>query len=220
MSNQVKEILFTGPDGRLVGKYKKGQSLNPPVALLLHPHPLYGGTMNNPIIMELYNIFDDLGFSTFRFNFRGVGKSEGKFDNGLGELADAAAALDWVQRQNPNTNQCWVSGFSFGAVICMQLLMRRPEITRFVSVSPQPNLYDFNFLAPCPASGLIVHGKKDEIAPLDDVQKLAQKLQAQKNITVEYEEVSGANHFYDNEIPKLKKIIQNYIEIELNSRSR
>ena len=220
MSNQIKEILFTGPDGRLVGKYKKGQSLNPPVALLLHPHPLYGGTMNNPIVMELYNIFDALGFSTFRFNFRGVGKSEGKFDNGLGELADAAAALDWVQRQNPNTNQCWVSGFSFGAVICMQLLMRRPEITRFVSVSPQPNLYDFNFLAPCPASGLIVHGKKDEIAPLDDVQKLAQKLQAQKNITVEYEEVSGANHFYDNEIPKLKKIIQNYIEIELNSRFR
>ena len=220
MSNQVKEILFTGPDGRLVGKYKKGQSLNPPVALLLHPHPLYGGTMNNPIVMELYNIFDALGFSTFRFNFRGVGKSEGKFDNGLGELADAAAALDWIQRQNPNTNQCWVSGFSFGAVICMQLLMRRPEITRFVSVSPQPNLYDFNFLAPCPASGLIVHGKKDEIAPLDDVQKLAQKLQAQKNITVEYEEVSGANHFYDNEIPKLKKIIQNYIEIELNSRFR
>ena len=220
MSNQVKEILFTGPDGRLVGKYKKGQSLNPPVALLLHPHPLYGGTMNNPIVMELYNIFDSLGFSTFRFNFRGVGKSEGKFDNGLGELADAAAALDWVQRQNPNTNQCWVSGFSFGAVICMQLLMRRPEITRFISVSPQPNLYDFNFLAPCPASGLIVHGKKDEIAPLDDVQKLAQKLQAQKNITINYEEVSGANHFYDNEIPKLKKVIGNYIETEFNSRYR
>jgi len=220
MSNQVKEILFTGPDGRLVGKYKKGQSLNPPVALLLHPHPLYGGTMSNPIVTALYNIFDALGFSTFRFNFRGVGKSEGKFDNGLGELADAAAALDWVQRQNPNTNQCWVSGFSFGAVICMQLLMRRPEITRFVSVSPQPNLYDFNFLAPCPASGLIVHGKKDEMAPLEDVQRLAQKLQAQKNITVQYEEISGANHFYDNEIPKLRKVIENYIEIELNSRFR
>ena len=134
--------------------------------------------------------------------------------------SDAAAALDWVQRQNPNTNQCWVSGFSFGAVICMQLLMRRPEITRFISVSPQPNLYDFNFLAPCPASGLIVHGKKDEIAPLDDVQKLAQKLQAQKNITINYEEVSGANHFYDNEIPKLKKVVENYIETEFNSRYR
>ena len=220
MSNQVKEILFTGPDGRLVGKYKKGQSLNPPVALLLHPHPLYGGTMNNPIVMELYNIFDALGFSTFRFNFRGVGKSEGKFDNGLGELADAAAALDWVQRQNPNTNQCWVAGFSFGALLCMQLLMRRPEITRFISVSPQPNLYDFNFLAPCPASGLIVQGKKDEMVAPEETARLAEKLKSQKNITVEYEEVAGANHFYDNEIPKLKKIIENYIEIELNSRFR
>ena len=170
--------------------------------------------------MELYNIFDSFGFSTFRFNFRGVGKSEGKFDNGLGELADAAAALDWLQRQNPNTNQCWVSGFSFGALMCMQLLMRRPEITRFISISPQPNLYDFNFLAPCPASGIMLHGKKDELVPVEETQRLAQKLQSQKNITVEYEEISGANHFYDNETHKLNKIICNYIEKELNSRFR
>ena len=217
MSNQIKEILFTGPDGRLVGKYKKGQSLNPPVALLLHPHPLYGGTMNNPIIMELYNIFDDLGFSTFRFNFRGVGKSEGKFDNGLGELADAAAALDWVQRQNPNTNQCWVSGFSFGAVICMQLLMRRPEITRFVSVSPQPNLYDFNFLAPCPSSGIIIHGQEDKVVPAEDVERLVEKLQAQKNIEIEYNSIPKANHFFEKEGDILVNKVNNYLDTRLVS---
>jgi len=220
MSNLVKEIVFTGPDGKLVGKYKKGQSLNPPVALLLHPHPLYGGTMNNPIIMELFHIFDSFGFSTFRFNFRGVGKSEGKFDNGLGELSDSAAGLDWVQRQNPNTNQCWVAGFSFGALLSMQLLMRRPEIRRFISISPQPNLYDFNFLAPCPASGIIIQGKKDELVPIEDTSRLALKLQSQKSITVDYEEISGANHFYDNEIHKLNKTITGYIERELNSRYR
>ena len=220
MNNQVKEVVITGPDGKLVGKYKKGQSLNPPVALILHPHPLYGGTMNNPIVLELFNIFDDLGFSTFRFNFRGVGKSEGKFDNGLGELADAAAGLDWIQRQNPNANQCWVAGFSFGALLCMQLLMRRPEITRFVSVSPQPNLYDFNFLAPCPASGIIIQGKKDELVPIEDTNRLAQKLQSQKNIIIDYEEISGANHFYDNEIHKLNKTVSSYVERELNSRYR
>ena len=220
MNNQVKEIVFTGPDGKLVGKYKRGQSLNPPVALILHPHPLYGGTMNNPVVMELFNIFDSLGFSTFRFNFRGVGKSEGKFDNGLGELADAAAGLDWIQRQNPNANQCWVAGFSFGALLCMQLLMRRPEITRFVSVSPQPNLYDFNFLAPCPASGILIQGKKDELVPIEDTNRLAQKLQSQKNIVVDYEEISGANHFFDNEMHKLHKIVATYIEKELNSRYR
>ena len=220
MNNQIKEIVFTGPDGKLVGKYKKGQSLNPPVALILHPHPLYGGTMNNPVVLEIFNIFDQLGFSTFRFNFRGVGKSEGKFDNGLGELADAAAGLDWIQRQNPNANQCWVAGFSFGALLCMQLLMRRPEITRFISVSPQPNLYDFNFLAPCPASGMIIQGKKDELVPIEDTNRLAQKLQSQKNIVIDYEEISGANHFYDNEIHKLNKIVSTYIEKELNSRYR
>tara|TARA_Y100000590_G_scaffold448468_1_gene585181 strand:+ start:4551 stop:5213 length:663 start_codon:yes stop_codon:yes gene_type:complete len=220
MNNQVKEIVFTGPDGKLVGKYKKGQSLNPPVAVILHPHPLYGGTMNNPVVLEIFNIFDQLGFSTFRFNFRGVGKSEGKFDNGLGELADAAAGLDWVQRQNPNANQCWVAGFSFGALLCMQLLMRRPEITRFISVSPQPNLYDFNFLAPCPASGMIIQGKKDELVPIEETNRLAQKLQSQKNIVIDYEEISGANHFYDNEMHKLNKIVSTYIEKELNSRYR
>jgi len=220
MNNQVKEIVFTGPDGKLVGKYKRGQSLNPPVALILHPHPLYGGTMNNPVVLELFNIFDNLGFSTFRFNFRGVGKSEGKFDNGLGELADAAAGLDWIQRQNPNANQCWVAGFSFGALLCMQLLMRRPEITRFVSVSPQPNLYDFNFLAPCPASGMLIQGKKDELVPIEDTNRLAQKLQSQKNIVIDYEEISGANHFYDNEMHKLNKIVATYVEKELNSRYR
>ena len=220
MSNLVKEIVFSGPDGKLVGKYKKGQSLNPPVALLLHPHPLYGGTMNNPIIMEMFHIFDSFGFSTFRFDFRGVGKSEGKFDNGLGELSDSAAGLDWVQRQNPNTNQCWVAGFSFGALLGMQLLMRRPEIRRFISISPQPNLYDFNFLAPCPASGIIIQGKKDELVPIEDTSRLALKLQSQKSITVDYEEISGANHFYDNEIHKLNKTITGYIERELNSRYR
>jgi len=220
MNNQVKEIIFTGPDGKLVGKYKKGQSLNPPIALILHPHPLYGGTMNNPVVMEIFHIFDKLGFSTFRFNFRGVGKSEGKFDNGLGELADAAAGLDWIQRQNPNANQCWVSGFSFGALLCMQLLMRRPEITRFVSISPQPNLYDFNFLAPCPASGLLIQGKKDELVPIEDTNRLAQKLQSQKNIIVNYEEISGANHFFDNEIHKLNRVVSAYVEKELNSRYR
>jgi hypothetical protein len=102
----------------------------------------------------------------------------------------------------------------------MQLLMRRPEIRRFISISPQPNLYDFNFLAPCPASGIIIQGKKDELVPIEDTSRLALKLQSQKSITVDYEEISGANHFYDNEIHKLNKTITGYIERELNSRYR
>ena len=211
MNNQVKEIVFTGPDGKLVGKYKKGQSLNPPIALLIHPHPLYGGTMNNPIVMDLFSIFDSLGFSIFRFNLRGVGKSEGKFDNGLGELADAAAGLDWIQRQNPNTNQCWVAGFSFGALLCMQLLMRRPEITRFVSISPQPNLYDFNFLSPCPIKTMIIRAEQDEIVKKDSLKEFFETFKKQKNAEVSLETISKANHLFEGKLDPLMGTMTKYI---------
>ncbi len=112
---------------------------------VLHPHPQYGGTMNNRIVQLMYNIFLKNGFSVIKVNFRGVGKSDGVFDNGQGELSDAAAALDWIERQNLDYSQCWVSGFSFGSLICMQLIMRRPEVNNFIAVSPQPNVYDFFF---------------------------------------------------------------------------
>ena len=87
----------------------------------------------------------------------------GIFDNGQGELSDAAAALDWIERQNLDYSQCWVSGFSFGSLICMQLIMRRPEVNNFIAVSPQPNVYDFSFLAPCPTSGQVIYSENDEL---------------------------------------------------------
>src|SRR5471030_900435 len=149
---------------------------------MLHPHPQHGGTMNNKVTYALYHAFAERGFSVLRFNFRGVGRSQGKFDRGEGELSDAASALDWLQTYNPNATACWIAGFSFGAWIGMQLLMRRPEITGFISVAPPASMYDFAFLAPCPASGLIVHGTKDSVVPEPDVQKLVDRLTAQKGI--------------------------------------
>jgi len=96
--------------------------------------------MNNKVVYAMYHSFVRRGFSTLRFNFRGVGRSQGKFDNGQGELSDAAAALDWMQSFNANAAACWVGGFSFGAWIGMQLLMRRPEIDGFISVAPASNV--------------------------------------------------------------------------------
>src|SRR5690606_39082520 len=130
-------------------------------------------------------MFAQRGFAVLRFNFRGVGRSQGEFDHGQGELSDAAAALDWVQSFNPDARACWIAGFSFGAWIGMQLLMRRPEVEGFISIAPQPNLYDFSFLAPCPSSGLIVNGSADRVAPPADVQTLVDKLKTQKGIVVE-----------------------------------
>jgi len=154
------------------------------------------------------------GFSVCRVNFRGVGKSDGEFDNGQGELADAAAALDWLERENFDNSQCWVSGFSFGSLIAMQLLMRRPEINRFIAISPQPNVYDFSFLSPCPTSGLMIYGKKDELVPLEDITDLDKRLSAQKGIKVDFQAINDANHFFTKTEDVLVKSLDKYIKKE------
>tara|TARA_B100000427_G_C15280663_1_gene495212 strand:- start:26 stop:682 length:657 start_codon:yes stop_codon:yes gene_type:complete len=211
MKQKSVEIFLPGPSGRLEGKYFKNEKIGSPVAVILQPHPQYGGTMNNKIVQEAYNVFIKNGFSVLRFNFRGVGKSDGTFDNGQGELSDAAAALDWIERDNQNYSQCWIAGFSFGSLICMQLIMRRPEVTKFISISPQPNVYDFTFLAPCPTSGQILYGDKDELVSRESLTELKNRLKGQKGIDVLFSEIKGANHFFKNKEDDLKKEIDKYI---------
>src|SRR5215204_392454 len=97
----MPEVVLTGAAGRIEGRYSQGKSETAPVALILHPHPKAGGQMNNPVAVQLFHLFMKRGFSVLRFNFRGVGRSQGEFDGGIGELADAATALDWLQSTNP-----------------------------------------------------------------------------------------------------------------------
>ena len=97
----MPEIIFTGPAGRLEGRYHPARQKNAPIAIVLHPHPQFGGTMNHQIIYQMYYQFVHRGFSVLRFNFRGVGRSQGSFDHGSGELSDSASALDWAQSINP-----------------------------------------------------------------------------------------------------------------------
>jgi pimeloyl-ACP methyl ester carboxylesterase len=128
----MPEVIFTGAAGRIEGRYHPARQKNAPIGIVLHPHPQFGGTMNHQIIYQLYYAFVHRNFSVLRFNFRGVGRSQGSFDHGQGELSDAASALDWAQSINPEARSCWIAGFSFGAWIGMQLLMRRPEIEGFI----------------------------------------------------------------------------------------
>ena len=208
----MPEVIFNGPDGRLEGRYQHSKEPGAPVALLLHPHPEHGGTMNNKIVYVLFQAFARRGFSTMRFNFRGVGRSQGAFDRGEGELSDAASALDWLQTYNPNAAGCWVGGFSFGAWIGMQLLMRRPEIDGFLSIAPPANMFDFSFLAPCPSSGLIVNGAKDDVVPPEAVEKLVAKLSLQKDIVIDHQVIPTANHFFHGRIDTLVETIDTYLD--------
>jgi alpha/beta superfamily hydrolase len=211
----MPDVIFTGPSGRLEGKYQHQKHKTAPIALILHPHPQHGGTMNNRVVYEMFYCFQRRGCSVLRFNFRGVGRSQGAFDGGIGELSDAAAALDWLQTMNPGAQTCWVVGFSFGAWIGMQLLMRRPEIHAFISIAPPANIYDFTFLAPCPASGLIVHGRNDQVSPEADVQKLVDRLNAQRGIKITQVKVDNANHFFDQNLPDLVKSVEDYLDMRM-----
>ena len=215
----MPEVIFNGADGRLEGRYHHNENENAPIALLLHPHPQYGGTMNNKVIFSLYQSFLKRGFSTLRFNFRGVGRSQGEFDNGPGELSDAASALDWSQTYNPNAQTCWIAGFSFGAWVAMQLMMRRPEISGFISIAPPASSEDFSFLAPCPASGLILHGNDDEMVPISSVEKLSQKLQKQKNISIDFRAIKNCGHFFQNHLNEMNDHVEDYLNKNLDLKS-
>ena len=216
----MPDVIINGPEGRIEGRYHHARGGTAPMAVVLHPHPLHGGTMNNKVVYSLYHAFVRHGFSALRFNFRGVGRSQGTFDRGEGELSDAAAALDWLQSYNVNTRSCWIGGFSFGAWIGMQLLMRRPEIDGFIAVAPPANLYDFSFLAPCPSSGLIVHGERDTVTPTEAVAKLVTKLSQQRGIVIDYHAVESSDHFFTQHMDEFDQVCEAYLDKRLKPAER
>jgi hypothetical protein len=211
----MPELIINGPAGRLEARYHHEPASDSPIALILHPHPQFGGTMNNQVVYTLYHTFAKRGFSVLRFNFRGVGRSQGFSDGGPGELADAASALDWLQIVKPDAKRCWIAGVSFGTWIAMQLLMRRPELDGFICVAPPSNLYDFSFLAPCPSSGLMINGDKDRVVPSASVGELASKLKTQRGIRIDHEVVPGANHFFENKTEELQDIVGRYLDMRM-----
>jgi alpha/beta superfamily hydrolase len=207
----MPEVIIPGLSGRIQARYQHSKNPNAPVALVCHPHPLHGGTMNNKVTYAMYQTFAKLGFSTLRFNYRGVGESQGEWGEGEGELADASSALDFLQAHNTTARGLWITGFSFGAWVAMQLLMRRPETDRFVVVAPPANMFSFDFLAPCPCSGLILQGDEDKVVPKPLVDDMVSKLRLQRGITIDYRTMNGADHFFGTQMDALTSTIEGYI---------
>ncbi|MFZ2620255.1 MAG: alpha/beta hydrolase [Alphaproteobacteria bacterium] len=215
----MPDVTFNGAAGRIEGKFFAQKDPTAPICVIMHPHPLHGGTMNNKVTYRLFESFVRCGFTVLRFNFRGVGNSEGSYDNGVGELADAATALDWLHSQYPHCKEIWIAGFSFGAWITMQLLMRRPDVARFISLSPPAGNYDFSFFSPCPTSGLICVGTADEITPAADVESLLKRTNRQKGVTLSMAKVPNADHFYTQQQEELGTLLINYITNNVGDKS-
>ena len=125
--------------------------------------------------------------------------------------------MDWLQNFNPDAAGCWICGFSFGAWIAMQLLMRRPEIDGFIAVSPPTNMFDFTFLAPCPSPGLIIHGGDDELVPEPGVADFASRLVGKRQIDIDYRSIEGANHFFHGHIDVFTGQVEDYLSSRLGA---
>lgn len=178
-------IYFTSGGLRLAGALARAEGGKG--VIIAHPHPLYGGDMENPVVRAIQQAYFQQGFSTLRFNFRGVGASAGRFDNGVGERADVQAALAWAA--DLGMTDIDLAGYSFGAWVNAGL---GAFCRRMVMVSPPVAFMDFGPPAPIANLGLIVTGGRDEIAPPD---KIAGYRSAW-NPTAAFEVIPGADHFY------------------------
>ena len=211
--DRVSDVSIPGPDGRRIeGRYTAVDDPEAPIALVFAPDPRFGGTMNNRVVLGLHEAFQKTGFAVLRINYRCVGRSQGvQTDDGSGEISDATTATAYLQSERPRARECWVAGYSFGAWIALQLIMRRPELAGFVAVSPPVNLYDFTFLAPCPASGLLVTGRVDKTVPKRDSMELISRLLEQERTEIVHSVIPRANHFYEEGLDRLVGTVARYL---------
>ena len=171
--------------------------------------------MQDPLAIELYRVFEQRDFAVLRFNFRGVRRSEGIFDKGLGELEDANYVLDRMEDMCDNPTSVWVAGHCFGAHITLELLMRRPEIDGFISIAPPIKHKDVSFLAPCPSSGLFIAAQKDRISSPNEMAKTVVKVQEQTEEEILMREIKGADHFFQDNVDEVIKVCADYVDHRL-----
>ncbi len=188
---------------------KSGDNKN--LALLLHPHPEYDGNMHSKVVYTMHKAFKEQDFATLRFNFRGVGASEGNYDDGVGELIDSTSSIDWLVENCRDYDRIWVAGFSFGAYIALQLMMRRLEVSRFISVGTPVTMFDIYFAYPATVDGMFIHGEKDEIISLKKADKAIKKIMRSKDRDIKCEIIPDASHFFDNKLDVFEKTLKKYI---------
>ncbi|HKY30880.1 MAG TPA: alpha/beta fold hydrolase [Pyrinomonadaceae bacterium] len=183
------------------------------VALVLHPHPLGGGTMHNKVVFRAASALNDAGLITLRINFRGVGQSSGKHDEGRGETEDVRAGLDYLA-QNYSGQTVTICGFSFGARVGLEVGISDPRVSYLISIGTPLDKYDLNFLTTCRKPILFVHGANDEYGRVDRIEALVRGLEGKTS--VELSVVAGADHFFKGHLDELKRSITEWMSRQLD----
>ena len=173
--------------------------------VITHPHPLYGGTMHNQVVETLVTIYQDKGFSTLRFNFRGAGDSEGSYDHGKGEKEDVRSALRYLY--DNGKKQLDLAGYSFGAWVNAMITNPESMLSGMIMISPPVTFLDFSFLSFNPKIEAVVTGGTDDIAAVDRIRSLLYTWNPEARLEV----IEGADHFYSGKIGQLKSVLSRLI---------
>ena len=198
-SSRLAAVTLAGPAGPLEGLLQERGGDDPlRVAVVCHPHPLHGGTMHNKVAHRVAAALHGLGAAVLRFNFRGVGRSAGRYDGGDGELEDARAALGWMRARFP-ARDAWVAGFSFGSWIAARLAASEPDVRRLILVAPPVTTSDFSVLRAATVRKLVVQGTGDDVCPPEALAEEFPTWAEPKTMRT----VEGATHFFDRRLAAL-----------------
>ncbi len=201
-----EQVFFKSQDLKIEGLISEGQSENGVV--VTHPHPLYGGEMHSNVVESVVRAYGEKGYMTLRFNFRGVGKSEGGYDEGTGEQEDVRAAVAFLNELGKMSID--LAGYSFGAWINAQCIERLTDVKRMVMVSPPVNFIDFSFLKYSAKIRLVISGSEDDIAPPSMIKDMIPVW----NPKAEFNIINGADHFYLGKTGEIETMIGDLIDLE------
>jgi len=175
--------------------------------VVCHPHPLYGGDMDNPVVVRAVEVSAQGGVSTCRFNFRGVGRSSGAHAKGEGEQDDVKAALEWLEQRLPAGTPLGLAGYSFGAWVSASVAASGICLAALCLIAPPLSMFDFAALAECDSELLIVAGTRDTYCPIAGLAALAERLP-----TARVETIEGADHFFFGKLFPLGELIRNWTD--------
>ncbi|MFZ0749650.1 MAG: alpha/beta fold hydrolase [Pyrinomonadaceae bacterium] len=201
-------LFIPAPHGRLEAILKEPRGEVRGVALVLHPHPLGGGTMHNKVVFRAAAALNEAGLITLRVNFRGVGQSTGTHDEGYGEQDDVRAGLDYLAEKYPE-QEITLCGFSFGARVGLEVGIADNRVMRLISIGTPVDKYDFSFLEQCRKPILFVHGESDEYGNVNRLREIVERIAS--HTLAELYVIKGEGHFFDDQLDELKRVIVEWV---------
>ena len=205
------EFFIRGPAGKLecVADAPRSADERAATIVICHPHPLHGGTMHNKVVTILERSMRELGLRTIRFNFRGVGDSEGEHDEGYGETDDLFAVIEWVRRTRPH-DELWLGGFSFGSYICLRAA-HNLKLGQLITIAPPVGRFEFATVQHPGCPWLVVQGDEDEVVALEQVNSWVEDLDPPPDYLV----MEQAGHFFHRRLMDLRGLLKNGVRPNL-----